>query len=113
MVLGDVMNSARKAVIADDVKRDVFSVIFKYKGGGEFSTIIEEADYRLDHLLIADTQISDVCDDNSQVKVSLYLESPVSEEEARAITEELDYYFKDEEGRELDMEMIDLNFTTY
>ena len=49
---------------------------------GEFSTIIEEADYRLDHLLIADTQISDVCDDNSQVKVSLYLESPVSEEEA-------------------------------
>lgn len=92
-------------------QQGVFSVVLKYKGQGSISSLIEEADYTLNHLLIADTQVSDVCDIDNKVSVSLYMEHDVTEEEARAISEELDYSFSDEDGNAMEMEMIDIDFS--
>lgn len=91
-------------------RQGVFSVVFKFKGEGDLSSLMEEADYSLSHLLIADAQVSNVCDLKSTLTVSLYMECDVTEEEAQDIANNLDYSFSSDE-EELAMEMVEIDFS--
>lgn len=91
-------------------RQGVFSVVFKFEGEGDLSSLMEEADYSLNHLLIADTQVVNVCEIKNTVTVSLYMECDVTEEEAQDIANNLDYsFFRDEE--ELTMEVVEIDFS--